>query len=203
MSPTRVFTAGASASMKIPGRTPTIRQSAAKTNIAASENRSVSWALVAAAVRARPRKVTPKALTKQAAASAADNASSAPTPGTRNFNPQDGSCGLSRMAWNISHSETKPLSGGSAEMAAQPTRNATAVCGMRWMRPPRCSMSRSPVAVSTAPAPKNSRLLNTEWLSTCSSPAVSASAAAQAMPCALKASASPSPMKMIPMFSTV
>ena len=35
-------------------------------------------------------------------------------------------------------------------------------------------MSRSPVAVSTAPAPKNSRLLNTEWLNTWNSAAVSA-----------------------------
>ena len=49
---------------------------------------------------------------------------------------------------------------------------------MRWMRPPRRSMSRSPVAVSTAPEPKNKRLLKSEWLSTCSRPAVSASAAA-------------------------
>ena len=30
------------------------------------------------------------------------------------------------MAWKISHSDTKPLSGGSAEIAAQPTRNANA-----------------------------------------------------------------------------
>ena len=35
-------------------------------------------------------------------------------------------------------------------------------------------MSRSPVAVSTAPVPKNSRLLNTEWLNTWNSAAVSA-----------------------------
>ena len=35
----------------------------------------------AAGARGRPRKVTPKALTKQAAASAADSASSAPTAG--------------------------------------------------------------------------------------------------------------------------
>src|SRR5262245_8646339 len=70
--------------------------------------------------------------------------------------------GLSKIAWKVSHSETKPLSGGSAEIAAQPTRKTKAVCGMRWMRPPGCSMSRSPVLVSTAPAPKNSRLLNTE-----------------------------------------
>ena len=74
---------------------------------------------------------------------------------------------------------------------------------MRWMRPPSCSMSRSPVAVSTAPAPKNSRLLKSEWLRTWNSAAVSASAAAQRMPLAWKASARPSPMKMMPMFSTV
>ena len=76
------------------------------------------------------------------------------------------------------------MSGGSAEIAPQPTRKANAVRGMRWIRPPRCSMSRSPVAVSTAPAPKNSRLLNSEWLNTWNSAAVSASAAAQAMPLA-------------------
>ena len=104
----------------------------------------------------------PKARTKQAAASAAASASKAPTAGTRNFNPHDGSCGLSRIAWKVSHSETKPLNGGSAEIATAPTRNAKAVAGMRWMRPPSRSMSRSPVLVSTAPAPKNNRLLNTE-----------------------------------------
>ena len=64
--------------MKRPGRMPATRQSAAKKNIAASENRSVSRARSAAGVRARPRKVTPNALTKQAAASAAESASSAP-----------------------------------------------------------------------------------------------------------------------------
>ena len=79
----------------------------------------------------------PKARTKHAAASAADSASSAPTAGTISFRPQDGNCGLSRMAWKVSHSETKPLSGGSAEIATQPTRNTNAVCGMRWIRPPR------------------------------------------------------------------
>ena len=68
----------------------------------------------------------PNALTKQAAASAADSASSAPTAGTRIFSPHDGKSGLSRIAWKVSHSETKPLSGGSAEIAAQPTRNEEA-----------------------------------------------------------------------------
>ena len=104
----------------------------------------------------------PKARTKQAAASAADSASSAPTAGTISFKPQEGNCGDSRMAWKLSHSETKPLSGGSAEIAVQPIRKTKAVCGMRWIKPPSCSMSRVPVAVKTLPAPKNSRLLNSE-----------------------------------------
>ena len=74
----------------------------------------------------------PKALTKQAAASAADSASSAPTAGTRSFRPHDGSCGLSRIAWKVSHSETKPLSGGSAEIADaadQEHEARSAACG--------------------------------------------------------------------------
>ena len=142
-------------------------------------------------------------MTKQAAASAADRASSAPTAGTSSFSAQGSSRGLSRIAWKVSHSETKPFSGGSAEMAMHPARKAKAVCGMRRISPPSCSMSRSPVADSTAPEPKNSRLLNSEWLKTWNSAAVMASAAASGMAAALKASASPSPMKMIPMFSTV
>ena len=64
-------------------------------------------------------------------------------------------------------------------------------------------MSRSPVAVNTAPAPKNSRLLNKEWLSTWNKAAVRASAAGSAIPLAVKASARPRPMTMMPMFSTV
>ena len=145
----------------------------------------------------------PKALTKQAAASAADSASSAPTAGTMIFRPHCGRSGLCKTAWKVSHSETKPLKGGSAEIATQPTRKAKLVTGMRWMRPPSFSMSRSPVAVRTAPAPKNSRLLKNEWLRTWNSAAVSASAAASIMPLAWKASARPRPTKMTPMFSIV
>ena len=172
-------------------------------NIAVSDQRSVSTAWPAIAVRGRPRNVMPNALTKHAAASAAESASRAPTAGTRNLSSHCGSAGLRRMAWKVSHSETKPLKGGSAEIAAEPTRNTNAVCGMRWIRPPRRSMSRSPVAVRTAPAPKNSRLLNTEWLKTWNSAAVNASAAAAGISFAWKASARPSPMKMMPMSFTV
>ena len=67
----------------------------------------------------------------EAAARAAESASSAPTAGMRNFRPQAGICGLCKMAWKVSHSDTKPFSGGSAEMATQPTRKVKAVSGMR------------------------------------------------------------------------
>src|SRR5580765_4416842 len=127
----RLSDTGAKPSITKPGRTPTSRHSVAKTNIAARENPSTSFAPLAAGLRARPRKLTPNALTKQAAASAADKARSAPTAGAVSFNPHCGSCGLRRIAWKVIHSETKPLNGGSAEMAAQPTRTTEAVCGMR------------------------------------------------------------------------
>ena len=81
---------------------------------------------------------------------------------------------------------------GSPERRATPMRNrstgaarkwphrrpetAMLVTGIRWMRPPRRSMSRSPVAVSTAPAPKNRTLLNSAWLKTWKSAAVRARA---------------------------
>ena len=117
-------------------------------------------------VLGRPRKVMPNALTKQAAASAADSANAAPIAGARNFSTHCGTWGLSRIAWKVSHSETKPLNGGSAEIAAEPMRKAKAVSGMPWMSPPRRSMSRWPVAVRTAPEPKKRRLLKTEWLNT-------------------------------------
>ena len=72
----------------------------------------------------------PNVLTKHAAASAAESASRAPTAGANNFSPQDGNWAPNRIAWKVNHSETKPLNGGSAEMATQPTRNAKAVLGI-------------------------------------------------------------------------
>ena len=84
-----------------------------------------------ASLRGRLRKVMPKNLTKHAAASAAARASIAPTAGTMIFNAHCGRSGLCSTAWNINHSETKPLNGGSAEIATQPTRTAKLVNGMR------------------------------------------------------------------------
>ncbi len=64
-------------------------------------------------------------------------------------------------------------------------------------------MSRAPVAVRTAPAPKNSSVLNRLWFRACISAAVIASAAALVMLFALKASARPRPRNTSPRFSIV
>ncbi|OQC57339.1 MAG: hypothetical protein BWX54_01190 [Verrucomicrobia bacterium ADurb.Bin018] len=53
-------------------------------------------------------------------------------------------------------------------MAAAPAKKASPVNGIRFSRPPSCSMLRVPVACATAPAPMNSRPLNSAWFSTCS-----------------------------------
>jgi hypothetical protein len=54
----------------------------------------------------------------------------APAAGTISRRPQDGSTGLSRIACSVSHSDTKPLSVGIAEMATQPVKNAKAGHGV-------------------------------------------------------------------------
>ena len=79
-------------------RTPAARQSPTNANIAARLKASVSVAVAAASLRGLPWNVTPNALTKQAAANAAESASSAPTAGTISFSAQGSSCGLSRIA---------------------------------------------------------------------------------------------------------
>ena len=86
----------------------------------------------------------------------------APIAGEAKCSAACGSAGAAMTAWNSSHSETKPLSGGKAEAASAPTRKKAAVRGMRWMRPPSPSRSRRPVACSTAPAPRKSSDLNQE-----------------------------------------
>ena len=70
-------------------------------------------------------------LTKQAAARAAASASSAAAIGMIARSTPFFSTGACNAVWNVSHSETKPLNGGSAEIATQPMRNISAVTGMR------------------------------------------------------------------------
>ena len=107
----------------------------------------------------------PNALTKQKAASPPVRARrpAAATPPMPAVKPRVVNASSD---WKVSHSLTKPLSGGSAEIAAAPTRKVAAVQGMRWINPPSASRSRVWVACCTAPAPRNSSALNTAWLST-------------------------------------
>ena len=70
----------------------------------------------------------PKALTKQAAARPLVSASRPTAMGIRMRHGGDaGSRAPPSSDWKSSHSEAKPLSGGSAEIAAAPTRKANAV----------------------------------------------------------------------------
>ena len=108
-----------------PGRMPASRHSAANTNIAASENRSVSLRLLGGRLSRAAEKRHAEGLDEAGGGERRrEREQRARPPAPVNFSPHCGSCGLSRIAWNVSHSETKPLSGGSAEIATQPTRKA-------------------------------------------------------------------------------
>ena len=71
-----------------------------------------------------------------AAAIAAANANAAPAAGTTSLSSQPGRLGLASTAWNSSHSETNPLSGGSAAIAMAPMNMAAVVRGIRRASPP-------------------------------------------------------------------
>ena len=125
----------------------------------------------------------PKALTKQAAASAVVRPSRAPPIGKASrtkvsldvWKP-------SSSDWKTSHSLTKPFRKGSPEMAMAPSRKNPAVHGIRRARPPMCSIWRVPQAATTPPAPRKSRPLNRAWFRTWSSDAARASTASAGRP---------------------
>src|SRR5260370_1647184 len=73
-----------------PGTAPAMTHKPARPNIALREYLSVSTASRAASRRPRPKKVTPNALTKHAAASAAESARIAPAAGATNRSPHCG-----------------------------------------------------------------------------------------------------------------
>ena len=110
-------TAGSSASIAIPGSTPATTQRAPKTHMAAREKASASTARATAFERAAAEKGD---------AEGADEAGRGERrrerqqrAGGRHHQPQPPLRQLRARqdAWKISHSEAKPLSGGSAEIA--------------------------------------------------------------------------------------
>ena len=127
---------------------------------------AASWARAAASLRGTARKVTPAAFTKHARVRPLVSASPArPSVKTRLRSSRAIRVFWSN-AWKSSHSLTKPLSGGSAEIAAAPRTKDAAVHGMSLTSPPRSFMLRVPVAWTTAPAPRKRRLLNAAWFTT-------------------------------------
>ena len=64
----------------------------------------------------------PKTLTKHIAVSAPASASVAANSGSRLRTTPFCRIGACSAVWKVSHSETKPFSGGSAEMASAPIR---------------------------------------------------------------------------------
>ncbi len=92
---------------------------------------STSFASAATSLRAWPRNTTPNTLTKQVAASAPAKASMAAENGTIAINSAPPICGAIKAVWNVSHSDTKPLNGGRAEIETAATRKNAAVTGIR------------------------------------------------------------------------
>ena len=93
------------------------------------------------------------------------------------------------------------MRGGRAQMAAVPVRKRIAVSGMCFASPPSASSDVVWVCERMLPAPKKSRLLNSEWLSVCSRAPVTPHSATSWLPEDLPNAATPSPMRMTPTFS--
>ena len=96
---------------------------------------SCAWATCA--LRGSPRKTTPKAFVKHAAASPPIKASAVTTASAGIATEIPAEAPASSAPRKIRNSLTKPFSGGSPEMAMAPHRKYTPVDGMRLRSPPR------------------------------------------------------------------
>ena len=143
---------------------PRTKQAAARMPMPIRIETAASCADAAASLRGSARNGMPNAFTKHAAASAAVNASREPAIGNISRVRLSVVPKPARSAWYVSHSLTKPFSGGRPEMATAPIRKKNAVAGMRRIRPPISSMLRVCVECTTDPAARNSRPLNMAWL---------------------------------------
>jgi len=108
--------------------------------------------------------VIPNALTKHAAARPLVKARAAAMIPRNSLYPPEEACIAPRNKdCRVSHSLTNPFSGGRADIAIAPSRNRAPVQGMFLMSPPIFSISLVPVALYTAPAPRNNSPLNAAW----------------------------------------
>src|SRR3989344_1008188 len=186
------------------GTTPKTMQGAASRSIPASIDQWGSFALAAWSLRGKARKVMLNAFAKHASASAPVSARNATLKPTMTCVATESSVmRLPSNPWKTSHSEANPFKGGKADIAMDPMRKLTATNGILAANPPNFSMFRMPVALWTAPAPRKSRLLNSAWLRVWNKPANSAIPAYSLWPDATNNIADPTPMRMMPMFSTL
>ena len=77
-----------------------------------------------------PRNPIANALTKHVTASAAVSARPAPHKANTIFTSVEGNSADRSIVCNVSHSLTKPLNGGIAEIASAPTKKVPAVHGI-------------------------------------------------------------------------
>jgi len=182
------------------------RHAAAARAIPARMLGGLSTATAAGADRGRARNPTPNALTKVATPRPAVSATTPTANGMLTATTTVGGPVPVRLwisPWSSSHSETNPLPGGRAAAASAPNATNAVVTGIRAASPPRRSRSRSPVARSTDPAPKNSSVLKAAWLTACSTAAAISSPANARFPSAANTPAAPTPISISPTFSVV
>jgi len=88
-------------------------------------------------------------------------------------------------------------------MAREPRKKRRAALGMSLARPPSLSMFRVPVACITVPAPMKRRLLKRPWFQTWRRAPPRPRRTRRQSPRDLPRRASPMPIAMMPMFSTL
>ena len=161
--PTSIAGIGSITSITSTGKSPISTQSAVSQASPSRSRGPASCACASFSSRGRPRKITPKNLTITYPASAATSTTPAAKTGISIRRYGLGISPVKRSPCRRSHSETKPLDGGSPALAITPTSEVTATHGMNRMRPPSFPRFLSWVAWSTEPVPRKRRLLKTAW----------------------------------------
>jgi len=148
------------------------------------------------------KELMPNAFTKQTAARALVRASPAPLKSTRIFVILSERLILSNWAWKVSHSLTNPLKGGRA-IWILPLSRKKRCPGHSFDKSPYSSIFLVWVEYTREPAPRKSRDLNTAWLIVWYRPAINPKAARSGCPEAIKIIETPTPIRIIPIFSTL
>ena len=138
-----------------PGTSPIAKHAAARNSTGPVIETGTSLEFATLLFRCRPRSTKPTTLTKQKTASAAVAASAAAASAPWAVSAAVPICARCTSDCRVSHSDAKPLKGGTPAMAIAPTRKAVPVNGMVRSNPPSPSRSRVPTCLWNEPAHKN------------------------------------------------